>query len=162
MSYKIKFSLTVSALIVLVLSFIFLFNDFSEYVTIEQFNEKIKSKEIDSNNKLIIGGQVVYAQNLNLDKLFVNDKKTHAIFNLIDSSEQYVQIVYHDVGTKVDFQVGDNVIVTGDYYESFSLEQEAFKELTNNKVFNLNHIIFSSNLQTKCDSKYDNESYKSE
>ena len=85
MSYKIKFSLTVSALIVLVLSFIFLFNDFSEYVTIEQFNEKIKSREIDSNNKLIIGGQVVYAQNLNLDKLFVNDKKTHAIFNLIDS-----------------------------------------------------------------------------
>ena len=94
MSYKIKFSLTVSALFVLVLSFIFLFNDFSEYVTIEQFNEKIKSREIDSNNKLIIGGQVVYAQNLNLDKLFVNDKKTHAIFNLIDSSEQYLSLIH--------------------------------------------------------------------
>ena len=159
MSYKTKFSLTVSALIVLIISFIFLFNDFSEYVTIKQFNKKIDSNDFDSNKQLIIGGKVVYAEDLGLDRLFVNDKKTHAIFNLIDSSGQYVKIVYHDIGTKVDFQIGDNVIVTGDYYDLYNFERESFKMLVDNNILSLNHIIFSSNLQTKCDSKYEDESY---
>jgi len=159
MSYKTKFSLTISALILLIISFILLFNDFSEYVTIEQFNKKIDSMDFDPNKQLIIGGKVIYAEDLNLDRLFINDKKTHAVFNLTDSSGQYVKIVYHDIGTKVDFQVGDNVIITGDYYDLYNFDDESFKQLIDKNILGLNHIIYSSNLQTKCDSKYENESY---
>ena len=75
-----------------------------------------------------------------------------AIFNITDSTGLYVKIIYNEEESeKVEFTVGDNVIVTGKYYKS-SNTHAVSDEYTIAK--NLNHVIVSSSLQTKCDSKY--------
>ena len=159
MSYRVKFSITIISLIVLVILGIFLFDTPAQYVTIKEFNNSTQSntssqKEVYSDGKkLIIGGEVAYADDIGLSKsLYIDDKRKYAIFNITDSTGLYVKIIYNEEESeKVEFTVGDNVIVTGKYYKS-SNTHAVSDEYTIAK--NLNHVIVSSSLQTKCDSKY--------
>lgn len=151
MSYRVKFSITIISLIVLVILGIFLFNTPAEYVTIKEFNNQ---KEVyNDGKKIIIGGKVAYANDIGLpDKLYIDDKKRYAIFNITDSTGLYVKIIYNEEKSeKVDFTVGDNVIVTGEYYQSSNTHAVSDEYAI---AKNLNHVIVSSSLQTKCDSKY--------
>tara|TARA_B100001540_G_C15354293_1_gene438337 strand:- start:99 stop:569 length:471 start_codon:yes stop_codon:yes gene_type:complete len=151
MSYRVKFSITIISLIVLVILGIFLFNTPAEYVTIKEFNNQ---KEVyNDGKKIIIGGKVAYANDIRLpDKLYIDDKKRYAIFNITDSTGLYVKIIYNEEKSeKVDFTVGDNVIVTGEYYQSSNTHTVSDEYAI---AKNLNHVIVSSSLQTKCDSKY--------
>ena len=126
MSYRVKFSITIISLIVLVILGIFLFDTPAQYVTIKEFNNSTQSntssqKEVYSDGKkLIIGGEVAYADDIGLSKsLYIDDKRKYAIFNITDSTGLYVKIIYNEEESeKVEFTVGDNVIVTGKYYKS--------------------------------------------
>ena len=158
MSYRVKFSITIISLIILVILGIFLFDTPAQYVTIKEFNaitqsnSNSKKEAYNDGKKLIIGGKVAYANDIGRSKIYSDDKR-YAIFNITDSTGLYVKIIYnqHDSESKVEFTVGDNVIVTGKYYKS-SNAHPVSNEYSIAK--NLNHVIVSSNLQTKCDSKY--------
>lgn len=158
MSYRVKFSITIISLIVLVILGIFLFNTPAQYITIKEFNTITKSnsnnqKEVyNDGKKIIIGGKVAYANDIGLSNLYIDDKKRYAIFNITDSTGLYVKIIYNEEKSeKVDFTVGDNVIVTGEYYQSSNTHAVSDEYAI---AKNLNHVIVSSSLQTKCDSKY--------
>ena len=68
MSYRVKFSITIISLIVLVILGIFLFNTPAEYVTIKEFNNQ---KEVyNDGKKIIIGGKVAYANDIGLSTIY--------------------------------------------------------------------------------------------
>ena len=137
MSYRVKFSITIISLIVLVILGIFLFDTPAQYVTIKEFNNSTQSntssqKEVYSDGKkLIIGGEVAYADDIiGLSKsLYIDDKRKYAIFNITDSTGLYVKIIYNEEESeKVEFTVGDNVIVTGKYYNCLLYTSDAADE----------------------------------
>ena len=165
MSFRLKFFITIIGLLTIIGAAIPLLSKSSQYITINQFNNDTTVEKEDG-KIFIIGGKISIANDIGLSKLFVDndgnveakEKNRHAVFNLIDTKkpELYVKIIYDaHKNDNVEFKEGTDVIVTGQYFKEYKYDKIIGKSI-------LNDVIVCSSLQTKCDSKYTDQTSVSE
>ena len=148
MSYRLKFFITIIGLIIIVISGVYFISEGEIIATVPEF--------INKNNKVYgekfkIAGRVTLANDIGLDYLYIDNDQKKAIFNLFDpKSEKFIKVLYLEEPKAELFMPNRDVIISGKYLDSKAI-------IINGDKHELKNFIESYGMQTKCESKYEQD-----
>ena len=157
MSFKFKFTITIISLIIIVVLGISITSKGERYVTVEDFINNISEYELGDYFK--IRGKINYSShpNVGLDSLlYIDESQTTAIFNLYDSNKivqdsNFIQVLYVESSKAELFGpsiINKEALVSGRYLKDTIIQY-------NGRSLKLKNLLISDKMQTKCDSKYE-------
>ena len=154
MSFKLKFVITIISLIIIVLLGVSMISKGERYVKVEDFIRDIANYQAGDYFK--IRGKINYAQDIKLDStLYIDDLQNTAIFNLYDSKDynknNIIKVLYIESPKAELFGpaiINEEALISGRFLKDTTVQY-------NGKELLIKNLIVSDKMQTKCDSKYE-------
>ena len=155
MSFKFKFIITIISLIIIAFLGVAIISKGERYVTVLKFNQDIINFE--SGDYFKIRGKINYAQDIGLDSsLYIDNSQNSAVFNLYDledlDKDQFIRVLYIENPKAELFGpaiINKQALVSGRFLKDTTVR-------FNGKDLVLKNLLVSEKMQTKCDSKYEN------
>ena len=154
MSFKLKFTITIISLIIIVLLGISIISKGERYETVLSFNNNIN--DYQNRDYFKIRGSISYAKDINIDtSLYLDSLQNSAIFNLYDSKDlsnnKFIKVLYLENPKAELFGpaiIDKEVLVSGYFLKDTIVKY-------NNSDLILKNILVSHKMQTQCESKYE-------
>ena len=154
MSFKFKFMITIISLIVIVFLGISMISKGERYVKVEDFVQNVTNYKTGDYFK--IRGKINYAKDIKLDStLYIDNLQNAAVFNLVDSEgsnkNNNIKVLYIENPKAELFGpaiIGREALVSGRFLKDTIVQY-------NDTRLMIKNLIVSDKMQTKCDSKYE-------
>ena len=156
MSFKLKFTITIISLIIIVVLGISIISEGERYATVKDFTQNLS--DYKSGDYFKIRGKINYSnhQDIGFDSmLYINESQSAAVFNLYDSKKSiqndFINVLYIESPMAETFGpaiINEEVLISGRFLKDTTV-------LYNGKAIKLKNLIVSDKMQTKCDSKYE-------